>query len=337
MFTGCSELMCCVQAWLAPTPYSPGGSVFLLILFYCMTVSAEKHQMTNHASEHPPSLSSSHVLENMQSETQAPAQWHDEEANDETTDAEKTAHECVWARDFWHWCSAKNLALLPDGCLSSLLQHDVSKLPHRLLSSLLSNMCSRVPCPGFEATKFLPYLHSPTSVYRYPVAQPVWNTGKLRTLAFWNGMEPTVRFVWTIPTVDLPSKSLFSEQVTVIVRGKERELSMFTYSNSGDVYIAVIYYPGNNKEYQACELDVRLAFKLFSMHDQTFDAAERSLRAGIQLPCSMLLEKPIQRVETWHDPEPMCFASEMGRAADLVEFTRLVVGANIRFVASDAC
>ena len=222
MCTGFLKLMCCMQAWLAPTPYSPGGSVFLLILFYCMTVSATQPtpQMINHALEHSPCASSTHAFENKHSGVQAPAEQHDEEANDKMTDAEQPTHERVWAHDFRRCCSARILALLPDGCLSSLLQHAVINLPpFALLSSLLSNTCSRVPCPGFEAANFLPYLSSPTPMYRYPIASlaPVWDTGTLRTLAFWNGMEPTVRLVWTIPTIDLTSKRLFSEQVSVIV------------------------------------------------------------------------------------------------------------------------
>ena len=332
--------MCCMQAWLAPTPYSPSGSVFLLILFYCMTVSAPQPtlQKTNQTPAHPPCPSNTHTVETENSEVQAHVQRRDEEANDEMTDAAKPTHECVWAEDFRRWCSASNLALLLDEGLSSLLKHAVSNLPHALLSSLLSNMCSRVSCPCFEAANFLPYLRSPTPVYRYDITHlaPVWDTGKLRTLAFWNGMEPTVQFLWTIPTVDLPSKYLFSNQVSVIVRGKEHELCMFTYSNSGDVYIAAMYNAGQNKECQACKLDVRFALKRFSIHDQTLDAVERSLGVGIDLPRSMLLDMPdLWELENWRDPEPKYYASSMGKAADVVKFTRFVVCANIRFVASD--
>ena len=340
MFSGYSEIMCCMQTWLALTPYSPSGSVFLLILFYCMTVSVPQPtpQVTNHACDHPPCTSSTQVFENELFEVQAPAQRRDEEANDEMTDAEKPTHECVWAQDFRRWCSASNLALLPDECLSSLLKHAVSNLPHALLSSLLSNMCTRVSCPGFEAANFLPYLRSPAPVYRYPIPHlfPVWDTGKLRTHAFWNGMEPMVQFVWTIPTVDIPSKYLFSKKVSVIVRGKELELSMFTFFHSDDVYIAVMYHAGPNKECQAIELDVQFALKSFLMHDQSFDALERSLRFSVQLPSSMLLDMPFYSVlDKWRDPVPKYCASSMGKAADVVKFTQFVVCANICFVESD--
>ena len=338
-----------LQAWLAPTPYSPSGSVFLLILFYCMAVSTPQPTLPtkNHASELPPHPSRTHVLENMQSGAQAPAQRHDEEVNDEMT---RTTHECVWALDFQHWCSDSNLALLPNGCLSSLLKHAVMNLPFAQLSSLLSNTCLRAPCSGFEAENFLPYMLSPTPVYRYKVVHrhpdsdvvnhPVWDTGKLRTLAFWNGMEPTVRFVWTIPTADIPYKALCSKQVRVIVSGKEREFCLFAYVRRGSehVRIAVIYDAGQNKECQACELDVQFAFKPVLMHDQTIDAAERSLGAGIELPRSMLLEIPVQAdLHNWRDTAMKSYATNMVKAADVFNYTRLVVCANIRFVASDTC
>ena len=81
---------------------------------------------------------------------------------------------------------------------------------------------------------------------------------------------------------------------------------------------------------------MQLAFKPFSMHDQTFDAVERSLGARVQLPRYMLLEMPDKwDLEDCRDPEPNLYASKMGQAADLVKFNRLVVGANIRFVAND--
>ena len=223
--------------------------------------------------------------------------------------------------------------------MSSLLKHAVCNLPHALLSSLLSNVCLRMSCPGFEAAKFLLYLRSPTPVHRYKThpAVPVWDTGKLKTLAFWNGMEPTVRFVWTIPTVDISSKYLFSRQVSVIVRGKERVLSVFVHSHDTNVHIAVLYNAGKNKECPAGELNVQIALACFSMHDPMLDATERSLGAGMDLPCSMLLEIPLQTdLNTWRDPVPKCYSTVMGKAADLVKFTRLVVCANIRFVASDA-
>ena len=331
--------MCCVQDWLAPTPYSPCGSVFLLILFYCMTVSAPQPilQMTNHASEQPPRPSSTHALENDHSDVQPPAHQHDKEANDDMADADKPIHECVWALDFQHRCSASNLTLLPDGCLSSLLQHDVSKLPHALLSSLLINMCSRVPCPGFEAAKFAPYLRSPVPAHRYDTPWPaVWDTGKLRTLAFCNGMEPTVRFVWTIPTADLPYKWLFSKQLSVTVRGKEQNLCLKAYlSDNMKVKIAVIYNAGQNKECQTCELDVQFAVMPFLMYDQTLDAAERSLGVGIQLPRSMLINMPERFARNWLKAQTY-FSSNIGMATDLFKFTQLVVCANIRFVARDA-
>ena len=149
-------------------------------------------------------------------------------------------------------------------------------------------------------------------------------------------MEPMVRFVWTIPTVDLPSTRLFSKQVSVNVCGKERELSLYTYSRDKEVYIAVLYYAGKNKECQACKLDVQFALKRFVLHDHTVDAAERSLGVGIQLPHSMLLGIPDRHVNNWRDPEQIYYPSKMGTAADLVKFTQLVICANIRFVARDA-
>ena len=343
MFSDYSELMCCMQAWLALTPYSPCGSVFLLILYYSMIVSAPQPtlQMTKHASEQPPDPSNTHALENDHSKEQAPAHQHDKEANDGRTDAEKPTYNCVWALDFLHRGSTNNLNLLPDRCLSSLLKHAVSNLPHALLSSLLNNMCSRVPCPRFEASKFLPYLRSPMPVYRYPIPQlaPVWDTGTLRTFAFWIGMEPTVRFVWTIPTVDLPSKRLFSEQVRVIVHGKERELCVYTAlsNDKHKVNIVVLYNAGQNRKCQDCELNVQFAVIPILMHDQTVDATERSLGAGIHLPGSMLLKNPSQSdLNGWRDPVPKCYHSIMGNVADLVKFTQLVVCATIRFVASEA-
>ena len=177
----------------------------------------------------------------------------------------------------------------------------------------------------------------PTPVYRYPLTTvaPVWDTGKLSTHAFWNGMEPTVRFVWTIPTEDTPSKYLFSKQVSVIVRGKEHMLSVFTFFIGDNVYIGVLYRDGQN-ECQACKLDVRFALQRFVLHDQTVDAAERSLGVGIQLPHFMLLGRPFRRVNNWRDPEQIYYASSTGKAAYLDEFTQLVVCANICFVASDA-
>ena len=85
-----------MQDWLARTPYSPGGSVFLLILFYCMAVSAPQPtlQMINHASDHPPYPSSTHALDNEHSKEEAAAERPDEEANDEITDA-KNLHKNV--------------------------------------------------------------------------------------------------------------------------------------------------------------------------------------------------------------------------------------------------
>ena len=63
-------------------------------------------------------------------------------------------------------------------------------------------------------------------------------------------MKPTVRFVWTIPTVDLLSKQLFSKQVRVVVHGKEHELCVFTHLCDDDVHIAVMYYSRQNKQCQ---------------------------------------------------------------------------------------
>ena len=106
------------------------------------------------------------------------------------------------------------------------------------------------------------------------------------------------------------------------------------------LYIAVLYDDGQGKDCPACELDVQIAFKHFTMHDETFDATERSLGAGIQMPLSMLLKMTSQYdLMDWRGPASAqkCYATFMGKAADVVNFTRHVVCANIRFVVSDSC
>ena len=89
--------------------------------------------------------------------------------------------------------------------------------------------------------------------------------------------------------------------------------------------------------YSMCNLlDVQFALKRFPIHDQTLDAVECSLGISMQLPHFLLLGMPFLIINDWFAPEPKYYASNIGKAADLVKFTQLVVFANICFVASDA-
>ena len=116
---------------------------------------------------------------------------------------------------------------------------------------------------------------------------------------------------------------------------------MRTYFRDDNVYITVMHYAGQNKECQGRKLNVQLAFKPCYKHDDTADAAERSLGAGMQLPRSMLLRMkrsmPVRRaLKNWRVPDPIDYASYMGKGVNLVKLNRLAVAANIRFVESDA-